>query len=134
MSMKSLPRVILGLIFIIACTGKILDPLAFAEIVRNYQVLPEVMILPIAYFLPWLEFTCGAMLVCGVLTETATIIISSMLVLFIAVLSANLYRGLDVACGCFSTDGSLKSGMVTTIVRDVVLLVLAAMSYKFKKN
>ncbi|MBI9110076.1 MauE/DoxX family redox-associated membrane protein [Maridesulfovibrio ferrireducens] len=134
MSIKSLPRIALGLVFIVACVGKIADPVAFGEIVKNYQILPDILVMPVAYFLPWLEFVCGALLVCGVMTETATALITAMLVLFIAVLSANLYRGIDVACGCFSTDVSFKSDMVMTIVRDVVLLVFAFLSFRFRKD
>ncbi len=132
--MKSLPRIILGLIFIVACVDKILDPVAFGNIIKNYQILPDVLIMPVAHFLPWLEFVCGALLVCGVLTEVATAIIAALLVLFIAFLSANLYRGIDVACGCFSTDASVTSDMALTIARDVVFLVIAALSFRFRKS
>ncbi|CCO24667.1 MauE/DoxX family redox-associated membrane protein [Maridesulfovibrio hydrothermalis] len=134
MDFKSLPRIILGVIFIWACVDKIADPAAFAEIIKNYQILPELMIGPVAFFLPWLEFVCGAMLVCNVLTETATAILTAMLLVFIAALSANLYRGIDVACGCFSTDASDKSGMIETIARDVVMLLLAYLAIRFKRS
>ncbi|WP_291329953.1 MauE/DoxX family redox-associated membrane protein [Desulfovibrio sp. UCD-KL4C] len=132
--MKSLPRIILGLIFIAACVDKILDPVAFGNIIKNYQILPDVLIMPVAHFLPWLEFVCGALLVCGVLTEVATAITAALLVIFIAFLSANLYRGIDVACGCFSTDASVTSDMALTIARDAVFLVIAALSFWFRKS
>jgi len=134
MEYKSLPRIILGIIFIVASVDKIIDPVAFAGIIENYQILPKIMIGPVAFFLPWLEFTCGAMLVCNVLTETATTILTAMLLVFIAALSANLYRGIDVACGCFSTDAVESSDMVKTIIRDVVLLLAAFLTFRFKRN
>jgi uncharacterized membrane protein YphA (DoxX/SURF4 family) len=134
MEFRSLPRIIIGIVFIVASLDKIVDPLAFAEIIKNYQILPEMMIGPVAFFLPWLEFACGAMLVCGVFVDTAAAILVVMLLVFIAALSANLYRGIDVACGCFSTDASKASSMQMTIVRDVGLLVIAGLILKFRKS
>ncbi|WP_320169981.1 MauE/DoxX family redox-associated membrane protein [Maridesulfovibrio sp.] len=134
MNMRSFPRIILGIVFIVASVGKIVDPVAFAEIIRNYQLVPDIAICPLAFFLPWLEFTCGAMLVCDVLSKTATTILIIMLLVFIGALSANLYRGIDVACGCFSTDASSSSNMLETIIRDVVLLVVAGLAVKFKSS
>ncbi|WP_319781169.1 MauE/DoxX family redox-associated membrane protein [Maridesulfovibrio sp.] len=134
MSFRSLPRIFLGLVFIVASLDKIIDPLAFAEIIKNYQLLPEIMIGPVAFFLPWLEFVCGAMLVCGVFIDAVAVILVTMLLVFIAALSANLYRGIDVACGCFSTDASTASNMQMTILRDVVLLMLAGLSLKLRKS
>ncbi|NDV27649.1 MauE/DoxX family redox-associated membrane protein [Desulfovibrio sp. JC010] len=134
MEFRSLPRIVLGIVFIIASLDKIIDPLAFAEIIKNYQILPEMMIGPVAFFLPWLEFVCGAMLVCGVFIDTAVAILVAMLLVFIAALSANLYRGIDVACGCFSTDTSSASDMQMTIVRDVVLLVVAGLTLWWRKD
>ena len=134
MEFKSLPRIILGVVFIIASLDKIIDPLAFAEIIKNYQLIPEMMIGPVAFFLPWLEFVCGAMLVCGVFVDAAAAILVAMLLVFIAALSANLYRGIDVACGCFSTDASSASDMQMTIIRDVVLLLIAGLALRFRKS
>lgn len=134
MEFRSWPRIILGIVFIVASLDKIVDPSAFAEIIKNYQILPEMMIGPVAFFLPWLEFVCGAMLVCGVFIDAAVAILVAMLLVFIAALSANLYRGIDVACGCFSTDVSSASDMQMTIVRDVVLLVFAGLALKFRKS
>ncbi|WP_320175424.1 MauE/DoxX family redox-associated membrane protein [Maridesulfovibrio sp.] len=134
MEFRSLPRIILGIVFIVASLDKIVDPLAFAEIVKNYQILPEMMIGPVAFFLPWLEFVCGAMLVCGVFVDTVVAILVAMLLVFIAALSVNIFRGIDVACGCFSTDASTASDMQITIVRDGVLLVIAGLALKLRKS
>ncbi len=134
MDFKSLPRIILGIVFILASVDKIIDPVAFAGIIQNYQILPEIMVAPVAFFLPWLEFVCGAMLVCNVFTDVSIVILTAMLLVFIAALSANLYRGIDVACGCFSTDASQASGMIETIVRDVVLLCAAFLAFRFRRT
>lgn len=129
MKLRSLPGIILGLVFIYASVDKILDPVAFAGIIKNYRLLPEIFIGPVAFFLPWLEFVCGAMLICNVFTREVTAVLSIMLLVFISALSANLYRGIDVACGCFSTDAVHSSGMVEVIIRDVILLGIAAFCF-----
>ncbi len=134
MEFRSFPRIFLGIVFVVASVDKIVDPLAFAEIIKNYQILPDIMVGPVAFFLPWLEFVCGAMLICNVMLETATAVLTAMLLVFIAALSANLYRGIDVACGCFSTDAAKSSNMVETIIRDIVMLVAAGLSFRFRKS
>ncbi|WP_432736518.1 MauE/DoxX family redox-associated membrane protein [Maridesulfovibrio sp. FT414] len=131
---RALPRILLGFVFIVASADKIVDPAGFAEIIRNYQLLPAMMVGPVAFFLPWLEFVCGAMLVCNIMLETATAILTAMLLVFIAALSANLYRGIDVACGCFSTDATKASGMIETIIRDVILLGIAGLVFRFRRS
>ncbi|WP_027722796.1 MauE/DoxX family redox-associated membrane protein [Maridesulfovibrio zosterae] len=133
MDFKSLPRIILGLVFIFASIDKIIDPVAFAGIIKNYQILPQMMIGPVAMLLPWLEFVCGAMLVCNVLTDISASILIIMLLVFIAALLSTIYRGIDVACGCFSTDAAQISNMAETIGRDVVLLIAAALAFRFKR-
>jgi hypothetical protein len=35
-------------------------------------------------------------------------------------------RGLDIICGCFSTDSGAKSNIVSLLIRDIILLVLLA--------
>lgn len=134
MDIRSFPRICLGIVFILASVDKIADPLGFAEIIKNYQLLPAMMIGPVAFFLPWLEFVCGAMLVCGVFVDAAAAILMAMLLVFIAALSANIYRGIDIACGCFSTDAANASDMQMTIARDVVLLIAAGLAMKFRKS
>ena len=117
-------RVILGVIFIYASYDKILHPKAFAEVVYNYQILPDKLINLTAIFLPWFEIMIGVFLIVGFWMPGTVIWCNTLLVIYIGALGFNLARGLDVNCGCFSTTkGSPIS--IETILWDAVFIALS---------
>jgi uncharacterized membrane protein YphA (DoxX/SURF4 family) len=118
-------RVIVGFVFIYASLDKIAHPAEFAGIVNNYRILPHELINLTAILLPWVELAAGLLLVLGLFSRGSALIISLMLVVFIAAISYNVARGLDFNCGCFDTG---KDGMVigwTKIGQNIVLLALS---------
>lgn len=117
-------RVLFGLLFIWASWDKILDPAAFARVIYNYRVLPDLLIHPSAIILPWLEMGCGVLLVVGRMTGGSLVILNSLLLIFGAVLGLGLYRGLDIECGCFSLGSKGEKVAWQTLTRDAVLLGL----------
>ncbi|MFW5901675.1 MAG: cation diffusion facilitator family transporter [Thermodesulfobacteriota bacterium] len=118
-------RVLVGGIFIYAAVPKIIDPAAFAETVLNYQILPEVLINPVAIFLPWLELITGVLILSGLWLEGALVIYNLLMLTFIGILIYNTARGLDIHCGCFSTSGTEVINL-DTILRDSLILIPSA--------
>ena len=118
-------RVILGGIFLWASWDKILAPEAFAQIIENYQLLPDALIPAVAVLLPWVEAVCGLCLITGFGAGGAALIVSALMVVFIGALAVNLFRGIDVNCGCFSVDASEPGNTPLEIGRDVVILAAA---------
>ncbi|GAB6176421.1 hypothetical protein JCM16814_13120 [Desulfobaculum senezii] len=118
-------RIVLGVVFMAASVMKILEPGLFAQVVQNYQILPPEAINPVSMVLPWLEFVCGAALVCGVAVRGASVLITGMLTVFIIVMWYNVSRGLDISCGCFSVRPDAKGEMMYSVWRDTALLVLS---------
>lgn len=121
-------RLILGGIFIAASADKIVHPVEFAAIVRDYRVLPPALSNLTALLLPWLELVLGALLLAGRWREGTLFLVNLLLVTFWTTLVVNYFRGIDVACGCFSTTPDQDANMLWYIVRDgfFVLLGLAA--------
>jgi uncharacterized membrane protein YphA (DoxX/SURF4 family) len=117
-------RVFMGLIFIWASWDKLLDPVAFARVVHNYQIIPSSMVNLVAIILPWIELTCGLLLILGLLTKGSIFIIDSLLFIFILALGFNLYRGFDISCGCFTLSAEAENTMLYTLIRDVALLII----------
>jgi uncharacterized membrane protein YphA (DoxX/SURF4 family) len=103
-------RIILGVIFIYASYDKISHPKAFAEVIYNYQILPDNLINLTAIFLPWVEIMIGVFLVVGFWMPGTVIWSNILLVIYTGALGYNLARGLDVNCGCFSTT---KGGSIS---------------------
>lgn len=119
-------RLILGGVFIYASLDKIANPGAFADILYNYNLIPEWMIHPLAVWLPWLELVSGVMMIAGVFLRGATVVLSGLLLVFIAALSINALRGYSMDCGCFTTTlGEHQGGMIRLILRDIALLLPA---------
>ena len=118
-------RVALGLLFVLASLDKIAHPALFAHAVANYQILPPALVNPAAILLPWIEAVAGLALVCGVFVRGAALISAGLMVVFCAAIAANLARGIDVACGCFTVDPLAAPAMRADMLRDAAILLLA---------
>jgi cobalt-zinc-cadmium efflux system protein len=115
-------RLLLGAVFLYASYDKILNPEAFAQAVYNYQILPDAVVNLTALALPWLELLLGLCLVTGVWLPGATVTSAGLLLIFIAALVFNQLRGLDIHCGCFSTETTEGPVDLWTVVRDIGFL------------
>lgn len=116
-------RIALGLVFVVAGYVKVQDPQGFAIAVANYQLLPEYLVRSASLILAWLELLCGLALVFGILVRGAALCITLLMLIFLIAMGYNVYRGLDVACGCFSTDPNGAPLSALTLIRDVGLLL-----------
>ena len=127
-------RVVLGVIFIYASLDKIAHPEQFARIIYNYKILPPFLINVFAITLPWVELIAGIFLILGVFTGSASLLICFMLMIFLVAISINLYRGVDLNCGCFSTDPAGKKEGANLLIKDFIFLFLGIMVFFFHKN
>ena len=118
-------RWILGLVFIYASFDKIRHPEAFAVMVNNYQLLPGELVNLTALVLPWLELILGICLITGWMMPGTVAISSLLLIIFMVILLYNMQRGLDISCGCFSTDPEQSPVTTLTLARDGFFLVLS---------
>ncbi len=100
-------RLFLGVLFIYAAVPKILDPYAFAVDVYNYRMLPGFAVGIVAAGLPWIELIAGILLVAGIRTRAACLVVTGLLGIFTLALIINTLRGIDVDCGCFSAERSI---------------------------
>jgi cation diffusion facilitator family transporter len=119
-------RLLLGAVFLFASYDKILHPQAFAQTVYNYQILPDGLVNLAAMILPWMELLLGICLIGGVWLPGATVVSTGLLALFIGALVFNQMRGLDIHCGCFSSESSDGPVGLWTVARDVTFLVFSA--------
>jgi len=121
-------RLVLGGLFVYAGAVKVLDPLDFAQNIRNYQLVGQSLSFVAAIVLPWLEILAGLALILGVWTRGAALAITGLLVFFIVLTAVTMVRGLDVDCGCFGSL-SRKSGW-GVILEDLGMLVLGLVLLK----
>jgi len=122
----NLLRILMGVVFLYASYDKILHPEAFAKAVFNYQILPDMAVNIAALILPWLELLLGVCLVAGIWLPGAIVMSTSLLALFIGALVFNNIRGLDIHCGCFSTEATEGPAGIWTIIRDISFFLASA--------
>lgn len=128
----SVLRICFGGLFIFAGVNKILQPKAFAEVVFNYRILPDVLINLVAVVLPWVEVISG---LCVVLKRCVTgglTILNGLLILFSGLIIFNIVRGVDISCGCFSTEIETVSttAMWLEVARDIGLLGIGLLLFR----
>ena len=115
---------VLGALFIAASIDKIANPVEFANIIHNYQLLPDSLINVVAIVLPWLEGLLGLAIMAGVLLPGAAVLANLLLLAFFSALMFNLARGLNVHCGCFTTKITGEPQTAWYVVRDSGFLLL----------
>jgi uncharacterized membrane protein YphA (DoxX/SURF4 family) len=115
-------RLALGGLFVYAGVVKVLDPLDFAQNIRNYRLVGQSLSFMAAIVLPWLEILAGVALAAGIWKRASALIISGLLVFFILLTLVTIARGLDVECGCFGAL-SRKSGF-GVILEDLGMLFM----------
>jgi putative oxidoreductase len=127
-------RLVLGAIFIYASYDKVLNPLAFAQVIHNYRLMPPQFINIIAIILPWIELLAGAFLIIGIWVRGANFIIGVLLIMYIAMLSITAIRGININCGCFSISSAVKSNLVARIIEDIGMFILSLHIFAFYKE
>lgn len=117
-------RLILGGIFIYASFDKVLHPEAFARVIWHYRITAPGLINIAAVSLPWIELLAGALLILGVKVRGANLIINGLLVFYILLFTVTAIRGINVACGCFTTSAAAKSNLILRTIEDIGMLIL----------
>lgn len=122
-------RLILGATFIWSSLHKIKDPVAFALIVYDYDILPANLINPFAYSLPWVELGSGALILLGLFTRPAAAAQFLMLASFVVAVAVNIFRAKVLSCGCFSEAGSTIGWDL--VGRDLGMMIWAAQIFLY---
>jgi uncharacterized membrane protein YphA (DoxX/SURF4 family) len=121
-------RFSIGSIFLYAGLVKLLDPKAFAKVISQYDLIPEILLPQVAIGLPVLEVLAGFGLVFAIRGSLG--VIFGLLTMFVFVLWYGILRHLDIDCGCFSQD-ELKShaSLWNAFYRDLVMIAAVVYLY-----
>jgi uncharacterized membrane protein YphA (DoxX/SURF4 family) len=120
----------LGLAAVWAWAGaaKISDPAAAAQAVRAYRILPEGLVRPFGYGLPFVELAIALLLLVGLGVRIAAAVSALLLLVYIAAIGSVWARGISIDCGCFGGGGAVaasKTAYLQEILRDAGFLLLA---------
>jgi uncharacterized membrane protein YphA (DoxX/SURF4 family) len=122
-------RLGLAVVWAWAARAKILDPSGAVLSVRAYRLLPEALVHPVGYALPFLELAVAVLLAAGIATRLAAGTSAGLLLVFMAGIASAWARGLQIDCGCFSTGGAATgvgaAQYLGELLRDTGLLLLS---------
>jgi uncharacterized membrane protein YphA (DoxX/SURF4 family) len=121
----------LGGIFLYAAHAKVLDPRPLVTIIWNYRILPPGPVNLMAIYMPWMELVVGFALVTGFKRRAAALCSVGLLVAFMVALGINAVRGVNVACGCFSTSAEDVHNAWLLVLRDLPMLLAALVMLVF---
>lgn len=115
-------RLTLGGVFLWAGVQKALHPPLFALDLEAYQILPDALILPMAYYVPWLEIMTALALFIPALRRAALVIVIGMLIVFTLMLTVAWSSGLQINCGCFGAAGHDATDFGVAVARNLLLI------------
>ena len=116
---------VLGGVFLYAAHDKVLDARPLMTIIWNYRILPPGPVNLMAIYMPWMELLVGLGLLTGFKRRAAAFWATGLLLVFTAALMVNAVRGIDVACGCFSTSATETNNAWLLVLRDMPMLAAA---------
>ena len=100
------------------------DLATFARDVTSYHVPPRELTNLVAITLPWIELLAGGLLVCGIWKQASALVITAMMIVFLAAIGWAVAHGYDIRCGCFGTVDARRVGF-TALAQDAALLAIA---------
>ncbi len=113
----------LGGIFIYAGWSKLMDLEIFAVLIEAFGIVPNRLLIPVAFGLSVLEVIAGILLILDI--RGGLELIAGLLIVFMAVLVYGIWMGLDVDCGCFGPEdpeARAFHGLRQSLYRDLVML------------
>ena len=125
-------RVVLGTVFVYAGFIKLTDPRAFAVSISRYDIVPQILLAPVAIGLPALEFFAGIALIMNI--RGSLTVILSLLFLFVSVLGYGILNNLNIDCGCFSEE-DIKgfNSLRIAFYRDLIMIAMASYIYAYRR-
>jgi putative oxidoreductase len=131
--LELLLRIVIGAVFVYAGWAKIFEPEPLADSIASFQILPRMLIVPLALSLPPFEMLSGALLIVGWPRRIAALAIVIVTAVFLVALLSAVARGITIDCGCF---GQAAAGVPTAmrmwldLGRDLLLLFGAVVLYR----
>jgi hypothetical protein len=112
--------IFLGLIWILASYYKIVNPVEFYRNILEYKLISGNLAAWIALWFPFFELLLGIALILHFHVREFLIISMIVFAFFSILILITILRGLDIGCGCFSTNDYEPIGFA--LGRDLLFL------------
>lgn len=115
---------VLGAVLLVAGILKVIEPFDFVRQIASFQMLPEALHIPAAWFFLVVECSIGAALVIGYKLRWALIASAALTLVFMGALGYVKLKGIPVEdCGCFGSQ--VKRSPTAALVEDGLMLAAA---------
>lgn len=115
-------RLAFGGLFIFSGVMKLKDPIFFADVVRNYQLIGDPIAPALALLVPWIEIFAGIAVMLERFVRGGSFILTGALMVFTLAIAISWIRGLDITCGCFGQNEELNYPV--KMVQNILLLAV----------
>jgi hypothetical protein len=130
--MKSLLRIFqffIALLLLTTAIGKLLDNRGFAEVLLNYDLFPEAVLLPLALGMSLFELFLSLWIFSGIKLKYASFIAVILHIQLVVVAISSNLRELNIPnCGCFGVFWARPMNW-STVVEDSLLTVVCIVLY-----
>lgn len=126
MSIKHIPAILVGLVFVLSGLGKIGNIIGFQHLIFDYGLNSFHLLAP---FIVLAEILIGILLIFNIHIKTTSIIGICMLLLFSCAYLYGWLRNDITDCGCFGYYLPVPSSPAFTFIRNVLLLLLLIWTY-----
>lgn len=125
---SGIARGVVAVLLLAAAVYKLRDRAAFRRSVRDYDLVADVLVRPLAWAIPLAESVAAAAVVFEPTRVAGATLAGVLLAVFTLAIAVNLARGRrDIDCGCFGpAQGQPLSGWL--VPRNLVLIVLTAIA------
>lgn len=128
---RDIPRILVGIIFLLAVSSKLMDPIFFLKVLSQFRVIPLRTVGPIAVFVivggECLAAACLLLNLCPRLGLVLAFVLNG---LFVGVLALHWGKTLDLGCSCFWGSKSVVVGP-HLFWKNAVLFTLTCMAAYF---
>ncbi len=122
----------IGLIFAYAGFVKLIDPKAFAKIISQYDIIPDILLPYFAIGLPAIELIAGLGLIFNLRGSLFAVFL--LLMIFLSVLGYGIYNNMNVDCGCFSEEEiNGMNSLKIAFYRDIIMISAVIFIFSYKK-
>jgi uncharacterized membrane protein YphA (DoxX/SURF4 family) len=113
-------RLLLGAIFLFSSSGKIADPEGLCGNCDQLPVASAAAGFSNSRHISLDRGGAGLALVFGRFEKGAALLVSLMMIVFTGLILYNGYRGLNIACGCFSLAAKAPSNIAVNTMRNLL--------------
>lgn len=100
----------------------------FEAILRDYQLLPDILVRPLSVLMPAIELTLGLGWVSGLSPRVTAFASAALLATYALAMTMNIVRGrvyIDCGCGFGASSGEEQALSLSLVARNILLLGLA---------